>query len=172
MIDVKHLSKAFGDNRVLDEVAQPQGAARLGLARVHAHQPAPDDLRDVGPGVDAHADHAHHHLVALPPENDEGPDKDGCWAKVIDVKHLSKAFGDNRVLDDISEHIDPGEKVVIIGPSMFFRMVILGNRLKCWNTIPIWRRMALMSALGREGLRPGGGHPGAVHGRGEDPGAG
>ena len=36
---------------------------------------------------------------------------------MIDVKHLSKAFGDNQVLDDISEHIDPGEKVVIIGPS-------------------------------------------------------
>ena len=36
---------------------------------------------------------------------------------MIDVKHLSKAFGDNLVLDDISEHIDPGEKVVIIGPS-------------------------------------------------------
>ena len=36
---------------------------------------------------------------------------------MIDVKHLSKSFGDNLVLDDISEHIFPGEKVVIIGPS-------------------------------------------------------
>jgi len=36
---------------------------------------------------------------------------------VIDVKHLSKSFGDHLVLDDISEHILPGEKVVIIGPS-------------------------------------------------------
>jgi ABC-type polar amino acid transport system ATPase subunit len=36
---------------------------------------------------------------------------------VIDIKHLSKAFGDHLVLDDISEHIAPGEKVVIIGPS-------------------------------------------------------
>ena len=36
---------------------------------------------------------------------------------MIDVKHLSKSFGDNLVLDDISQHIDPGEKVVIIGPS-------------------------------------------------------
>ncbi|MBO7252501.1 MAG: ATP-binding cassette domain-containing protein, partial [Oscillospiraceae bacterium] len=36
---------------------------------------------------------------------------------MIDVKHLSKAFGDNLVLDDISEHIYPGDKVVIIGPS-------------------------------------------------------
>ena len=36
---------------------------------------------------------------------------------MIDVKHLSKSFEDNPVLDDISEHIYPGEKVVIIGPS-------------------------------------------------------
>jgi len=36
---------------------------------------------------------------------------------VIDVKHLSKSFGANLVLDDISEHIYPGEKVVVIGPS-------------------------------------------------------
>ena len=36
---------------------------------------------------------------------------------MIDVKHLSKAFGDHMVLSDISEHISPGEKVVIIGPS-------------------------------------------------------
>ena len=36
---------------------------------------------------------------------------------MIDVKNLSKAFGDHLVLDDISEHIYPGEKIVIIGPS-------------------------------------------------------
>ncbi len=36
---------------------------------------------------------------------------------MIDVKNLSKAFGDQLVLDNISEHISPGEKVVIIGPS-------------------------------------------------------
>jgi len=36
---------------------------------------------------------------------------------VIDVKHLTKAFGDHVVLNDISEHIYPGDKVVIIGPS-------------------------------------------------------
>lgn len=36
---------------------------------------------------------------------------------MIDVKHLSKSFGNNLVLDDISEHIYPGDKVVIIGPS-------------------------------------------------------
>ena len=36
---------------------------------------------------------------------------------MIDVRNLSKSFGDNLVLDNISEHISPGEKVVIIGPS-------------------------------------------------------
>ena len=36
---------------------------------------------------------------------------------MIDVKNLTKTFGDLLVLDDISEHIYPGEKVVIIGPS-------------------------------------------------------
>ena len=36
---------------------------------------------------------------------------------MIDVKNLSKSFGDHLVLDDISEHIHPGEKVVVIGPS-------------------------------------------------------
>ena len=36
---------------------------------------------------------------------------------MIDVKHLSKSFGDHLVLNDISEHIYPGDKVVIIGPS-------------------------------------------------------
>ena len=34
---------------------------------------------------------------------------------MIDVKNLSKSFGDH--LDDISAHISPGEKVVVIGPS-------------------------------------------------------
>ena len=36
---------------------------------------------------------------------------------MISVEHLSKSFGDHLVLDDISETIQEGEKVVIIGPS-------------------------------------------------------
>ena len=36
---------------------------------------------------------------------------------MIDVKNLRKSFGDHLVLDNISEHIYPGDKVVIIGPS-------------------------------------------------------
>ena len=36
---------------------------------------------------------------------------------MIDVKNLVKAFGEHVVLDGITEHIYPGEKVVVIGPS-------------------------------------------------------
>ena len=36
---------------------------------------------------------------------------------MIDVKGLSKSFGDHLVLDNIDQHIAPGEKVVVIGPS-------------------------------------------------------
>ena len=36
---------------------------------------------------------------------------------MIDVKNLSKSFGKHLVLDNLSEHISPGEKVVVIGPS-------------------------------------------------------
>ncbi len=36
---------------------------------------------------------------------------------MIDVKHLTKSFGDHVVLKDITDHIYPGEKVVVIGPS-------------------------------------------------------
>ena len=36
---------------------------------------------------------------------------------MIDVKNLSKSFGNHLVLNDISEHIYPGEKIVILGPS-------------------------------------------------------
>ena len=36
---------------------------------------------------------------------------------MIDVKHLSKSFGEVEVLKDINETIDKGEKVVIVGPS-------------------------------------------------------
>ena len=36
---------------------------------------------------------------------------------MIDIKNLSKSFGSHLVLNDISEHINPGDKIVIIGPS-------------------------------------------------------
>ena len=36
---------------------------------------------------------------------------------MIDVKNLSKSFGNHLVLDNLSQHIYPGEKVVVLGPS-------------------------------------------------------
>ena len=36
---------------------------------------------------------------------------------MIDVKNLHKAYGDHEVLKGVNEHIDKGEKVVVIGPS-------------------------------------------------------
>lgn len=36
---------------------------------------------------------------------------------MIDVKNLSKSFGNNHVLKDVTEHITQGEKIVIVGPS-------------------------------------------------------
>ena len=55
---------------------------------------------------------------------------------MIDVKHLSKSFGDHLVLDDISEHIAPGEKVVVIGPSGFPKVALgslRGSLASCWK---------------------------------------
>ena len=36
---------------------------------------------------------------------------------MIDVKNLSKSFGNHLVLDNLNQHIHPGEKVVVLGPS-------------------------------------------------------
>ena len=52
---------------------------------------------------------------------------------MIDVKHLSKSFGDHLVLDDIDQHIHPQEKVVIIGPSGSGKSTFL----RCLNLLEI-----------------------------------
>ena len=52
---------------------------------------------------------------------------------MIDVKHLSKSFGDHLVLDDIDQHIYPGEKVVIIGPSGSGKSTFL----RCLNLLEV-----------------------------------
>ena len=52
---------------------------------------------------------------------------------MIDVKHLSKSFGDHLVLNDISEHINAGEKVVVIGPSGSGKSTFL----RCLNLLEV-----------------------------------
>ena len=52
---------------------------------------------------------------------------------MIDVKNLSKSFGDHLVLDDLTQHIYPGEKVVIIGPSGSGKSTFL----RCLNLLEI-----------------------------------
>ena len=52
---------------------------------------------------------------------------------MIDVKHLTKSFGDHLVLNDISEHISAGEKVVVIGLSGSGKSTFL----RCLNLLEI-----------------------------------
>lgn len=52
---------------------------------------------------------------------------------MIEVKHLSKAFGKNLVLKDISQEIRKGEKVVIVGPSGSGKSTFL----RCLNKMEI-----------------------------------
>ena len=57
--------------------------------------------------------------VAQPLAGDEenAPEKDAEREPIIKVVNLTKKFGDLLVLDDITESIYEGEKVVIVGPS-------------------------------------------------------
>ena len=46
---------------------------------------------------------------------------------MIDVKDLSKSFGNLHVLNGINEHIYKGEKVVIIGPVSYTHLTLPTN---------------------------------------------
>lgn len=52
---------------------------------------------------------------------------------MIDVKNLYKSFGDKQVLCGIDEHIEKGEKVVIIGPSGSGKSTFL----RCLNLLEV-----------------------------------
>ena len=36
---------------------------------------------------------------------------------IIDIKHISKSFGDKKVLDDINLYVKKGEFITLLGPS-------------------------------------------------------
>jgi polar amino acid transport system ATP-binding protein len=52
---------------------------------------------------------------------------------VIDVRHLTKAFNGITVLDDVSEHVYPQEKIVIVGPSGSGKSTFL----RCLNLLEV-----------------------------------
>ena len=52
---------------------------------------------------------------------------------MIEVKNLKKSFGELNVLNGINEHIEKGEKVVVIGPSGSGKSTFL----RCLNMLEI-----------------------------------
>jgi phospholipid/cholesterol/gamma-HCH transport system ATP-binding protein len=55
------------------------------------------------------------------------PDNPSTTRPYIEFKHVSKAFGDNRVLDDVSFFVIPGETLCILGRSGVGKSVSLHN---------------------------------------------
>src|SRR2546427_7047728 len=60
-------------------------------------------------------------MPAAPAPNDSTP--------YIEFQHVSKAFGDNRVLDDVSFDVNPAETVCILGRSGVGKSVSLQHIL-------------------------------------------
>ena len=70
----------------------------------------------------------------------------------IDFQHVSKAFGDNHVLDDVSFEVFPGETVCILGRSGVGKSVSLHHIMapkKFWTCSRFW--MVRISRNERDG---------------------
>ena len=52
---------------------------------------------------------------------------------MIDIKNIKKQFGNLQVLRGITEHIDQGEKIAVIGPSGSGKSTFL----RCLNLLEI-----------------------------------
>ena len=55
------------------------------------------------------------------------PDNPSTTRPYIEFQHVSKAFGDNRVLDNVSFFVIPGETLCILGRSGVGKSVSLHN---------------------------------------------
>ena len=62
--------------------------------------------------------------MAVTREN-SGVTKSDCDLPLVELRGISKAFGDNVILDRVNLNIDPGEALVIIGPSGTGKSTIL-----------------------------------------------
>ena len=67
---------------------------------------------------------------------------------MIVVKNLIKSFGDHLVLDGINEHVEKGEKVVIVGPSGSGKSTFLRclNLLEMPTSGEIWFEGSMINA--------------------------
>lgn len=61
---------------------------------------------------------------------------------VIEVKDLAKSFGENDVLKDITEKVEPGQVIVVIGPSG-------GGKVPSYGAWTYWRHRQVVKSLSK-----------------------
>jgi len=105
----------FQETRV--HVIDETGLARFGFdPAMFENLNTPEDWGRVSHAPPIETSEQHHHMPA-----------DAELKPYIEFKHVSKAFGSNRVLDDVSFDVMPGETVCILGRSGVGKSVSLHN---------------------------------------------